>query len=57
MGLREKNKLDLTIADPLIDMFIESESEYFRKKDELLEEIKMYVIGRTALDHLFPEHA
>ena len=50
MGLREKNKLDLTIADPLIDMFIGSESEYFRKKDELLEEIKMYVIGRTALE-------
>ncbi|PWB53984.1 MAG: S-adenosylmethionine synthetase [Candidatus Methanoperedenaceae archaeon] len=50
MGLREKNKLNLTIADPLIDMFIESESEYFRKKDELLEEIKMYVIGRTGLE-------
>lgn len=50
MGLREKNKLNLTIADPLIDMFIESESEYFRKKDELLEEIKMYVIGRTRLE-------
>ncbi|MCX9081697.1 MAG: methionine adenosyltransferase [Candidatus Methanoperedens sp.] len=50
MGLREKNKLDLTIADPLIDMFIGSESEYFRKKDELLEEIKMYVIGRTGFE-------
>jgi len=50
MGLREKDKLDLTIADPLIDMFIGSESEYFRKKDELLEEIKMYVIGRTGLE-------
>jgi len=50
MGLRKKDKIDLTIADPLIDMFIESESEYFRKKDELLEEIKMYVIGRTGLE-------
>lgn len=50
MGLREKDKLDLTIADPLIDMFIGSELEYFRKKDELLEEIKMYVIGRTGFE-------
>jgi len=32
MGLRENNKLNLTIADPLIDMFIESESHYFRKR-------------------------
>ena len=50
MGLREKNKLNLTIADPLIDMFIESEAGYFRKKDELLEEIKTYVTGRTELE-------
>ncbi len=50
MGLREENRIDLTIADPLIDMFIESESEYFRKKDELLEEIKMYVIGKTGFE-------
>lgn len=47
MGLRKKNKIDLAIADPLIDMFIGSEAEYFRKKDELLEEIRMYIIERT----------
>ncbi|MFZ3167970.1 MAG: methionine adenosyltransferase [Candidatus Methanoperedens sp.] len=50
MGLREKNKLNLTIADPLIDMFIESEGGYFRKKEELLEEIRTYVIGRTEFE-------
>jgi S-adenosylmethionine synthetase len=50
MGLRKKNKLDMTIADPLIDMFIGSEAEYFRKKDELLEEIRMYVIERTEFE-------
>lgn len=50
MGLREKNMLDLTIADPLIDKFIQSESEYFRKKEELLEEIKTYVIERTEFE-------
>ncbi|MCX9025191.1 MAG: methionine adenosyltransferase [Candidatus Methanoperedens sp.] len=50
MGLREKNELHLTIADPLVDRFIESESEYFRKKDELLEEIKTYAAERTDLE-------
>jgi len=29
----------MTVADPLVDRFISSEAEYFRKKDELLEEI------------------
>jgi len=50
MGLRENNKLNLTIADPLIDMFIESESHYFRKKEELLEEIKIYITERTEFE-------
>ncbi len=49
MGLREGNKLYLTVADPLIDRFIESEKEYFRKKDELLEAIKTYTAERTDL--------
>jgi len=47
MGLREKNNIILTIADPLIDRFIGSESEYFVKKDELQEEIRSYVIEKT----------
>ncbi|MCX9089451.1 MAG: methionine adenosyltransferase [Candidatus Methanoperedens sp.] len=50
MGLREKNKLSLTIADPLIDMFIESEGGYYRKKEELTEEIRTYVTGRTEFE-------
>jgi S-adenosylmethionine synthetase len=50
MGLREKGELHLTIADPLVDRFIESESEYFRKKEELLEEIKTYAAERTDLE-------
>ncbi len=50
MGLRDKNELHLTIADPLVDRFIESEAAYFRKKNELLEEIKTYVAERTGLE-------
>lgn len=49
MGLREGNDLHMTVADPLVDMFIESEKEYFRKKDELLEEIKTYAAEKTSL--------
>ncbi len=49
MGLRVGNELQLTVADPLVDMFIESESDYFQKKDELLEEIKTYVTERAEL--------
>ena len=50
MGLREGNELYLTVADPLVDRFIESEKGYFRKKDELLEEIKTYASGRTEFE-------
>jgi S-adenosylmethionine synthetase len=49
MGLRIGNELQLTVADPLVDMFIESEGGYFQKKDELLEEIKTYVTERAEL--------
>ncbi len=50
MGLRRENTLDLIVADPLVDMFIESEDAYFKKKNELLEEIKTYAAGRTDLE-------
>ncbi|MCZ7402299.1 MAG: methionine adenosyltransferase [Candidatus Methanoperedens sp.] len=50
MGLREKNNIILTIADPLIDRFIGSESEYFAKKDELHEEIRSYVREKTEFE-------
>ncbi len=50
MGLREGDRLNLTVADPLVDRFIDSEAEYFRKKDELLEEIRTFAAGRSDLD-------
>jgi S-adenosylmethionine synthetase len=49
MGLRIGNELQLTVADPLVDMFIESEKGYFRKKDELLKEIETYISERAEL--------
>lgn len=50
MGLREGNKLNLTVADPLVDRFIGSEAEYFRKKDELIEEIITFASGHSELE-------
>ncbi len=50
MGLREGKYLQLIVADSLVDMFIGSEKEYFRKKDELLEEIKTYAAERTEFE-------
>ena len=43
MGLRRGNDLDLTIAMAFVDRFVESEKDYFRKKGEILKEIKGFV--------------
>lgn len=43
MGIRHLDKIDLTIAMPLIDRYIESEKEYFRRKEEIHETIKRFV--------------
>ncbi len=47
MGLRKKNELHLTLSIAFVDRFIESEKDYFRKKGEILEEIKAFVEERT----------
>lgn len=49
MGLRKRDDLHLTVAVPLIDQFIESETAYFRKKNEILDEITSFVSERTSL--------
>lgn len=47
MALRIKDDLHLTVAMPLIDRFVESEQDYFRKKDVILEEIKNFVKNKA----------
>ena len=49
MSLRIKDDLCLTVAMPLVDRFVESEQDYFRKKDVLLDEIKNFVKNKTDL--------
>lgn len=43
MGLRKNNELILTISMAFVDRFVESEKDYFRKKSEILEEIRRHV--------------
>ncbi|MEM5829181.1 MAG: methionine adenosyltransferase [Candidatus Aenigmatarchaeota archaeon] len=47
MGLRVNNNLDLTIAMAFIDRFIDSEDTYFKRKEEILEEIKQFLKEKT----------
>ncbi|MCO5383264.1 MAG: methionine adenosyltransferase [Methanosarcina barkeri] len=42
MGLRHKEDMHLTVAMPLVDMFVESEGDYFKKKIELHAQIEEF---------------
>lgn len=43
MGSRFNRKLDLTIALAFVDRFISSESEYFRRKSEVVERLESFL--------------
>jgi S-adenosylmethionine synthetase len=43
MGIRRKNNISLTVAMAFVDRFVKSEEDYFRKKEEVLEEIKNFL--------------
>ena len=47
MGFRKNNELYLTIGMAFVDKFVESEEDYFRKKAEILEELKKFVKEST----------
>jgi len=55
MGLRRGNELSLTVSMALVDQFVESERDYFRKKAEIHQEIENFVkenaeFGRIAVN-------
>lgn len=50
MGLRQDRNLKIIIAVAFVDRFIDSEEDYFRRKDEVLEEVKHFVISRANMD-------
>ncbi|MBO3763004.1 MAG: methionine adenosyltransferase [Thermoproteota archaeon] len=43
MAVRIKNKLDITVSMAFLDRFIDSELSYFRKKSEVIDQIKSYL--------------
>jgi S-adenosylmethionine synthetase len=43
MGLREDSSFTYTIAMAFVDRFVKSEDDYFRKKDEIKEEIRRFL--------------
>lgn len=52
MAFREKRELHLTIAMPLVDKFIDSESKYFKRKKEIFETINEFVNKICQLDKI-----
>lgn len=46
MGIRRGRRLDLTVAVPLIDRYVESEADYFRRKESVQEALRTYLKSR-----------
>jgi len=43
MGCRIDDKLAVTVANSFIDRFVDDEKDYFRQKEDILEDIKSYI--------------
>ena len=52
MGLRKNHDYNLTVAMAFVDRFIDSESTYFKRKDEILEETKGFVKSNFGLKNV-----
>jgi S-adenosylmethionine synthetase len=51
MGFRKNHELNMTVAMAFVDRFIDSETAYFRKKKEILEEIERFVESKTSFSN------
>lgn len=49
MGLRDRDELSLTIAMPFVDRYVANETQYFRKKAEVLDAIYDFVRSKTRM--------
>jgi len=50
MGLRKKNELNITVAIAMVDRYIENESDYFHKRNEIYEAINKFVKDKQGFD-------
>lgn len=48
MGSKKDNELNLTISIAFVDRFVNSEEDYFKKKDEVIEEIRGFVESKAS---------
>lgn len=52
MAFRRGRGLELTVALAFVDRFIESEAAYFRRKDEIYEDVRAHLRANSALDRI-----
>jgi S-adenosylmethionine synthetase len=50
MGLRKQYRLNITVAMAMVDRFIDGESDYFRKQDEIRDAIDRYVESKYGFE-------
>lgn len=50
MGMRKNSHLDLTIAIAFVDHYVDSEASYFRRKDEIKQEVLDFVHKNAQID-------
>jgi len=52
MGFRNNSNLNLTVAMAFVDRYVNSEDDYFAKKEKILEEINRFVKTNTKFDKI-----
>ncbi|NWG11323.1 methionine adenosyltransferase [Candidatus Bathyarchaeota archaeon] len=52
MGFRTNSNLNLTVAMAFVDQFVDSEEDYFEKKEKILEEINKFVRANTDFENI-----
>lgn len=52
MGMRKNGHLDLTIASAFVDRYVDSEAGYFKRKDEIKQEVLDFVRARAQVDSI-----
>lgn len=55
MGYRKNNELRLTVGMALVDRYVKSESDYFKKKEAIQEEITRFVQKKSDFDKVMIE--
>jgi S-adenosylmethionine synthetase len=52
MALRRRSKVDLTVAMAMVDRFINSESEYFKRKAEIYDSINTWISDKGGFERV-----